>query len=373
MGPIEEHLVYVSDAVRLAAYRRAVLATVRPGARVADLGCGTGILGLLCLQAGASAVFEIDATPMIDVARESMTRAGLQGSTTWFRAPSSRVELPQPVDLVICDQVGNFGFDARIVHDLADARRRFLKPGGTIIPRRIRLYVAGVEAPALYDRADAWGREPVPEPFRWVRGRAVNTTYPVRLSAEQILLRPVVLGDLDLYTEEDRVHSWRVTLRASRAGILHGLAGWFECELADGIWMSNSPLATAPINRSQAFLPIGEPIGICEGDVASATIVARPADDLLAWSVTGPGGVRQRQSTWQGALLTREDVIRAGGGHVPTPNARGRARTLVLAYCDGRRTVDEVTAAVLRDHPRLFPTTDEIASFVTRVLAKDTD
>ena len=39
---------------------------------------------------------------------------------------------------------------------------------------------------------------------------------------------------------------------------LDGLAGWFECELAEGVWMTNSPLADNPIRRPQAFLPIGE-------------------------------------------------------------------------------------------------------------------
>ena len=48
-----EHAKYLADGVRLAAFERALEASVRPGDRVLDLGCGTGVLGFLALQAGA--------------------------------------------------------------------------------------------------------------------------------------------------------------------------------------------------------------------------------------------------------------------------------------------------------------------------------
>src|SRR6185295_17090481 len=51
---LEEHLEYVSDALRLEYFRSAIGKTVKRGGRVADLGSGSGILGLLCAQAGAA-------------------------------------------------------------------------------------------------------------------------------------------------------------------------------------------------------------------------------------------------------------------------------------------------------------------------------
>ena len=47
-------------------------------------------------------------------------------------------------------------------------------------------------------------------------------------------------------------------MRIERDGTMHGLAGWFDCELADGVSMTNSPLSDRAIDRSQAFLPIEE-------------------------------------------------------------------------------------------------------------------
>ncbi|MEO8656053.1 MAG: hypothetical protein ABI409_18150, partial [Ramlibacter sp.] len=58
--------------------------------------------------------------------------------------------------------------------------------------------------------------------------------------------------------------------------------------------------------------------------------------------------------------------------HVPQVSCTARARDLVLGYCDGQRSVAQVQAAVLHDHPALFPSREEIARFVMNVLSRDT-
>lgn len=73
---LDEHICYLADTRRLDRYRAAVSATVAVGDIVADVGCGTGILGLLCLQAGAGRVEAIDASGAIDIARQSLASAG---------------------------------------------------------------------------------------------------------------------------------------------------------------------------------------------------------------------------------------------------------------------------------------------------------
>ena len=67
---LEEHLGYVADAVRLERYQSAIGKLLAAGDVVADLGCGSGVLGFLCLHAGARHVFAIDDSAMTDVERD---------------------------------------------------------------------------------------------------------------------------------------------------------------------------------------------------------------------------------------------------------------------------------------------------------------
>jgi Methyltransferase domain len=46
---------------------------------VLDLGCGTGILSLMAARAGARKVYAVDRAPILDDARETARRNGLDG------------------------------------------------------------------------------------------------------------------------------------------------------------------------------------------------------------------------------------------------------------------------------------------------------
>src|SRR5688500_3980766 len=123
---LQEHLGYLTDGLRLERFREAIAKVVRPGDRIVDVGCGSGILGLLCLQAGAAHVYCIDESPMLEVARETFRRKGLADRATLISGRSFRVQLPERVQVAVCDHVGWFGFDYGVASLLEDARQRFL-------------------------------------------------------------------------------------------------------------------------------------------------------------------------------------------------------------------------------------------------------
>jgi len=369
---LQEHLGYLSDAVRTALFRKALRAVVKPGDRVVDLGCGSGVLGLLALQAGAGHVFAIDDSAMINVARDTLTRAGFGDRSSFVRGRSQQTELPERVDVAICDHIGYFGFDYGVVGLFRDARRRLLKPGGALIPARIHLQITAVESENCRQLAEGWRAGGVPAEFHWLRVHSVNARHAVTLKREELIGPPVELGTIDFLAEEREFFSWTAELRMARSGAIHGLGGWFDCELCASVRMTNSPFAEAPIQRSQLFLPIGEPVQVKEGDLAKATVMARPADNLIAWNLEFPASRRRfSHSTWQGMLLSPEDLQRTHPARVPKPNREGLARAVVLAYCDGQRSARDIEQAVLREHPELFPSPGEISRFVARVLERD--
>ena len=370
---LEEHWGYVADPVRLERFRRSIGSVVRPGDLVADLGCGSGVLTLLSLQAAAGRVYAIDNSRMLAVARESIARCGFGDRVSFIQGRSQKVELPERVDVVLCDHVGWFGFDYDILALLADARRRFLKSDGVVIPGVIELKLAAVESEACRAVAERWSDADVPAAYRWLRHSSINSKHSVELETRELLSPPADLGALALRDDQPDYLSWSANLRVERDGEVHGLGGWFDCELAAGVRMTNSPLATDRIDRPQVFLPIDAPLRVTAGDSLNVTITARPADHLLGWSVAVPTtGQRFSHSTWQGMVLASDDLVRATPDRVPRPSAEAAARAVVLGYCDGTRSVRDIEHAVLRDHPSLFPSRAEISLFVVQVLGRDT-
>jgi ubiquinone/menaquinone biosynthesis C-methylase UbiE len=368
---LEEHLGYVADAVRLDRYRSAIAAVVRPGDRVLELGCGTGVLGLLCLKAGAGFVEAVDATEMIDVARASFERAGFGDRVRCTRSASRDVRLDERADLVVCDQVGFFGFDYGIVETLRDARHRLLKPGGRVMPRRLELEVAPVTTGVWDEKIDRWSSSVVPPELRWLRDSAAHVRYPVRFRRRDVLGAPVRLGSIDLERDDGEYVSWRARLRVEREAELNGIGGWFSCELAPGVTMTSSPLVDDAIQRAQAFFPLPEAVSVNAGEEILVTLRARPADELIAWTVELPSQGRTIRQSSSEARPVSTPRFGERGSRVAQPNGEDAARAVVVGLCDGRRSVEEVEAIVLRDHAALLPSRDALVRLVSSVLRGD--
>ena len=369
-----EHFDYAADRVRTARFRSALAEAVVPGASVLDLGCGVGILGLLCLEAGAAHVTALDSTAAVELAREALVGAAGPERVSIMRAESGRARLDRRFDLVICDHVGYFGFDYGIVDLLRDARKRFLKPSGRLVPSALELFAAPVECGKARERVDVWVAGHVPPSLNALHRYGTNAKHSVSLNAGDLLAEPARLGRIDFHADEPETFAWRCEVRVNRPGRLDGLAGWFDCSLAGTVRMTNSPLEPGRIDRPQAFLPIAEPVAVEAGDTVTAEIVARPGEELIAWTVRHePSGRRFRHSTFEGMIVTEADLRRQLPQHRPRLTPKARARATVLGYCDGARSRAEIEAAVMGDHPELFPTREATVRFIAEVLERDTE
>jgi protein arginine N-methyltransferase 1 len=375
---IDEHRQYLSDDVRVSAYRDAINEIVKPGSVVLDLGAGTGIMGLLACQAGAERVYSIEEDSIIGVTRAICHANGLDDRIRFIKGFSTLVELPEKVDVVVSDQIGRFGFEAGILRYFSDARERYLKPGGVLIPSRIDMHVAPVECEHMFQRVEFWNNTTTGFNLRPVRSLAANTGYPVKFRPEELLGTPAELARFDLYTATDASFSAEASMEIARDGELHGIGGWFSAQLSPGTTMTNSPLAMRSINRRNVYFPIDRPVMVGPGDRIHVGIHIIPSETIVSWRVkvlaAGSGGEKASfiHSTWNGMLMCKEDFEKTQLQFIPRLTPRGRARLTVLSLCDGGHALQEVEQETFDRHPELFRTRDEAALFVAEVVTRYT-
>lgn len=366
---LAEHIEYLTLPGRNAHYRAAIAATLAPGDRVADLGCGVGVLGLFCLEAGADRVWGIDDSDAIHLAREVMLKSGVADRYHCIAGSTFRTALPEQVDLIICDHVGFFGFDYGIIALMRDARRRFLKPGGAMIPQALDLMVAGVSSDDCLAKAAGWTQDAVPPQYRWLDHLSRNVRYSYPFSPSELIAAPVALGHVDFAEDAPDLYRFDAVLVATRAGRFDGVAGWFDCQLAGDVRMTNNPLVPESIRRSQAFLPAQESFAVEAGDEIGVTLRFRADDTMISWTIQPPGGARRQQlSTFNSTVLTPADLIKQPGRPLAL-SAEGKARAFVLGQVDGTRSAAEIAAQVLAEWPDMLPTEQAVRDFVASVLA----
>jgi hypothetical protein len=369
---VDEHREYLSDGARVAAFRQAIREIVRPGSVVLDLASGSGILGLLACEAGASRVYSVEVTGMVEIARAAAAANGYGDRLIGIHGMSTEIVLPESVDAIVCDQVGRFGFEAGILEHGTDARRRFLKPGGLMMPRRVDLFVAPVESPDTFAHVQFWGSRPAGFDFAPARRWAVNTGYPVALQEQNLLAEPQRAASLDIMCCGAEPFEMCGAFRIARRGVLHGVGGWFTSQLSQSVSVSNAPGAADRINRRNALLPIDEAVPVEPGDEVSVRIHVIPGALVVTWHVQVHRGAASiatfRHSTMNGMLFAREDLTRMHPRFIPTLTPRGEARRSVLELCDGTRPLEEVERAVFARHGDLFVSPADAQMFVSEVV-----
>src|SRR4029079_16394519 len=130
------HQVMLGDRRRLDAYERALRQAVAPGDIVVDVGAGSLILSLLALECGARRVYAIEADPqMAALATQIAVDNCLTGRLTVVVGDARTVRLPERADVLVSEMMGNLGPEEEMAVILQAAARRFLRPGGKVVPQ----------------------------------------------------------------------------------------------------------------------------------------------------------------------------------------------------------------------------------------------
>ncbi|HKP21793.1 MAG TPA: 50S ribosomal protein L11 methyltransferase [Thermoleophilaceae bacterium] len=298
------HQGMLADANRVDRYREAIHEVVEPGDVVVDLGAGTGLLSYFACQAGAARVYAIDSGPVLRLAAELCRANGFHDRVVLVAADSTEVTLSESADVLVSEVLWNFGLGEGVMNTLNDARERFLRPGGRVVPTSFEMITAPIEMPDLHrrialDPPDRHGLDLSP-----LRAYGRSNVHNARLPASALLGQPVALASFELDRPASRDVAGSASLPIERAGTLHGLGGWFSARLSPSVVLGNPPDGERS-SWAQAFLPLEQAVDVEPGDRVEALIQTTGNGSVWRWKVAASGAdgtpkLRSDQTTFFG-------------------------------------------------------------------------
>lgn len=301
---IEYHRTLIADQVRNEAFFAALKAVIVPGKSVvADIGAGTGLLGLMASKLGAREVFLFETAEVAGVAA-AVLKANKAKRCHLIPCHSTEFQDKLAVDVIVSETLGNYALEENIIATLADARQRFLKPGGHVIPDGIIQYVAPVVTPRIDEELRAWGRVGHGLDLAFAQTMSLNNAYVRHLQPGEILdgcRSAMVWDEVDLTTETKSKRRGDAEWRLPRPAKIYGFATWWKVELVPGIGFSTGPLSPRT-HWEQLYFPLLAPIDARPSDVVSIDLRSSSSEEGgtdLGWTAVHKnpeGKVIARQS-----------------------------------------------------------------------------
>ena len=272
----------IADKIRMEAYRKAIMEMVKLDDIVLDLGTGLGILAFFACQAGARKVYAIEQSQLVSVANQICWTNGFQENVTFIKNHSTKVKIPEEVDVIITETLGTFALDENILPSLIDAGDRFLKPNGIIIPAEIELFLAAIESKEHYRIIEFWDLPLYGMDFKSARAEIAKIPHAISIKESECLSGAVSLKRFNLLANNELSIDEKISFPIKRTGILHGWGGWFEVKLSPNASISTSPILPET-HWKNIFFPSIVPMRVNAGDIINLHIRSVKKEDHTAW------------------------------------------------------------------------------------------
>lgn len=217
----------VQDVGRHELYAKAFRRLLKPGCTVLDIGAGTGLFAMLAAREGAGKVVACERHPAVAEAARAIVALNGYADRVTIVTKDSRgievgVELDEPADVLLWDNLANNLLGAGGADTIEDARRRLLKPDAVIIPGRAEIRVALVEDLSPQDRimttADGFDMSP----FNKLRA----TNFTVKRAEFARRSDAATAFDIDFQSGAPITEAVQDVTVTATGGLVHGILQW---------------------------------------------------------------------------------------------------------------------------------------------------
>lgn len=279
---------FEQDPVKYAQYEEAVYTALMEWPQIDRItlcvaGAGRGPLVARCLNAlkranRAGFIYALEKNPNAYVTLQHRKQTEWGDDVELVFGDMRTSQLPEKVDILVSELLGSFG-DNELSPECLDGAMRFLKADGVSIPASYTAHIAPLSSSKLFNET------------RTLKDiKASETPYVVMFHAVNILSgeggglsgncgpkiqecwefehprRDAVLDGQGLPpTNTHNARSTKLTFHIPHAGMLHGLAGYFEAVLYGNIGLSIHPERMQHISKDMLswfplFFPFHEPL-----------------------------------------------------------------------------------------------------------------
>lgn len=294
---IEMHRRMVSDEVRTRRFRESIMASVKPGDTVLDIGAGSGILSLFAAQAGASRIYAVEREPgAVALATQMINDNNFGDRIEILETDIEHAVIPEQVDVIISEWLGVYGVDENMLAPVLLGRDRWLKPGGIMIPDQVTAWLApisheaGKTAIEFHDRPYGLNLTAL-APFD------INEAIwlPQGVTPSELCAEPAMLWTVDTLSmplaDAVKPYAAELSFMLSKSAV-NALATWFTATMPGSTDLSNAPDAP-PTHWGHFLFPVIKALDMQEGsqlNVGFHNVPRRDGGSNHLWSLHDNNG-----------------------------------------------------------------------------------
>lgn len=289
------HEEMIADHVRTGTYRNAILGNSEAirGRVVLDVGAGTGVLSMFCVQAGARKVYAVEACSIAEQAEKIIRDNDMQDKIEIIRGTVETVELPESVDVIVSEWMGYALLHESMLNSVLYARDKWLRnPGGLILPGKAELYIAPISDPVVEERLwfwyhvkDQYGVD-MSSMYDFAKKCIKNSDIAVSpVTVEDVLSHPSRFAELDLNTiTTEELQELKGNFKCSSFGCaaVNAFCVWFTVSFPCHDKPQPLVLSTSPFKPEthwkQAVLYLDCPVDVVQDTVITGEVKMFPSE-----------------------------------------------------------------------------------------------
>ncbi|KAI9796238.1 MAG: type I protein arginine N-methyltransferase Rmt1 [Piccolia ochrophora] len=279
------HEEMLKDEVRTRSYMNAIYQNkhIFKDKVVLDVGCGTAILSMFAVKAGAKHVVGVDMSTIIEKAKEIVAVNGMSESITLIQGKMEEVELPfEKVDIIISEWMGYFLLYESMLDTVLYARDKYLAPNGLIFPDKATIFMAGIEDGEYKEEKIGFWDNVYGFDFNPLKRTALTEPLVDTVELKAVVTDPIPIITLDLYTVTTDALTFRqpFKLPVRRNDFIHALIAWFDIDFTachKPIRFSTGP-HTKYTHWKQTVFYLPEVLTVEEGEEVHGWLSNRPND-----------------------------------------------------------------------------------------------